>query len=195
MMTNGWRRFKTRNLYEPAPFTPRHFIERGQYLSGKVIGIAGKPAPEASVSAVALNRRTSPTRRRPTTPVGSCYPDWTSPIPCCSWWRPRPAGEAHAADRHGRAVPEAASGRKAAFTDSAESVRKAVGDYLKQQKMQYAMIDGMKIFELEGVEVRAIDPRRPKRIAYGTVYDTTAMAPINRCHCIIMYYFYRWLRE
>ncbi len=39
------------------------------------------------------------------------------------------------------------------------------------------MIDGMKIFELEGVEVRAIDPRRPKRIAYGTVYDTTAMAP------------------
>lgn len=178
MMTNGWRRFKTRNLYEPEPFTPRHFIERGQYLSGKVIGIAGKPAPEASVSAVALNRENIATRRWPTTPVGSCYPAWTSPIPCCSWWRPKPAGGSPRSEStwtgctRGRPLTE-----RPPFPDSAESVRKAVGDYLKQQKMQYAMIDGAKVYELEGVEVTAADQRRPKSSAYGAVYDTAKLAP------------------
>lgn len=178
MMTNGWRRFKTRNLYEPAPFTPRHFIERGQYLSGKVIGIAGKPAPEASVSAVALNRENIADAAKADDSGRFVLSglDFTDTVLFMVAAKTRRGKPTQRIDMDGL-YPRPPLAERPPFTDSAESVRKAVGDYLKQQKMQYAMIDGMKIFELEGVEVRAIDPRRPKRIAYGTVYDTTKLAP------------------
>ena len=39
------------------------------------------------------------------------------------------------------------------------------------------MIDGAKVYELEGVEVSAADQRRPKSSAYGAVYDTAKLAP------------------
>ena len=56
MMTHGWRRFKTDDLFHPEPFTPKHYIERGQYISGYVSTAGGKVAKQASVTAFAFNK-------------------------------------------------------------------------------------------------------------------------------------------
>ena len=180
MMTNGWRRFKTRNLYEPEPFTPRHFIERGQYLSGKVIGIVGKPAPEASVSAVALNRENIADAALADDSGRFVLSglDFTDTVLFMVAAKTRRGKPTQRIDMDGL-YPRPPLTERPPFPDSAESVRKAVGDYLKQQKMQYAMIDGMKIFELEGVEVRASNPKRPKITPFSTVYDTAKLAPFK----------------
>ena len=180
MMTNGWRRFKTRNLYEPEPFTPRHFIERGQYLSGKVIGIVGKPAPEASVSAVALNRENIADAAQADDSGRFVLSglDFTDTVLFMVAAKTRRGKPTQRIDMDGL-YPRPPLTERPPFPDSAESVRKAVGDYLKQQKMQYAMIDGMKIFELEGVEVRASNPKRPKITPFSTVYDTAKLAPFK----------------
>ena len=180
MMTNGWRRFKTRNLYEPEPFTPRHFIERGQYLSGKVIGIVGKPAPEASVSAVALNRENLADAAQADDSGRFVLSglDFTDTVLFMVAAKTRRGKPTQRIDMDGL-YPRPPLTERPPFPDSAESVRKAVGDYLKQQKMQYAMIDGMKIFELEGVEVRASNPKRPKITPFSTVYDTAKLAPFK----------------
>ena len=180
MMTNGWRRFDTRNLYEPEPFTPRHFIERGQYLSGKVIGIAGKPAPEASVSAVALNRENIADAAQADDSGRFVLSglDFTDTVLFMVAAKTRRGKPVQRIDMDGL-YPRPPLTERPPFPDSAESVRKAVGDYLKQQKMQYATIDGMKIFELEGVEVRASNPKRPKITPFSTVYDTAKLAPFK----------------
>ena len=180
MMTNGWRRFKTRNLYEPEPFTPRHFIERGQYLSGKVIGIVGKPAPEASVSAVALNRENIADAAQADDSGRFVLSglDFTDTVLFMVAAKTRRGKPTQRIDMDGL-YPRPPLTERPPFPDSAESVRKAVGDYLKQQKMQYATIDGMKIFELEGVEVRASNPKRPKITPFSTVYDTAKLAPFK----------------
>ena len=180
MMTNGWRRFKTRNLYEPEPFTPRHFIERGQYLSGKVIGIAGKPAPEASVSAVALNRENIADAAQADDSGRFVLSglDFTDTVLFMVAAKTRRGKPTQRIDMDGL-YPRPPLTERPPFPDSAESVRKAVGDYLQQQKMQYAMIDGAKVYELEGVEVTAADPRRPKSTAFGAVFDTTILSKFN----------------
>ena len=180
MMTNGWRRFKTRNLYEPEPFTPRHFIERGQYLSGKVIGIAGRAAPEASVSAVALNRENLADAALADDSGRFVLSglDFTDTVLFMVSAKTRRGKPVQRIDMDGL-YPRPPLTERPPFPDSAESVRKAIGDYLKQQKMQYAMIDGMKIFELEGVEVRASNPKRPKITPFSTVYDTAKLAPFK----------------
>ena len=180
MMTNGWRRFKTRNLYEPEPFTPKHFIERGQYLSGKVIGIAGRAAPEASVSAVALNRENIADAALADDSGRFVLSglDFTDTVLFMVAAKTRRGKPTQRIDMDGL-YPRPPLTERPPFPDSAESVRKAVGDYLKQQKMQYAMIEGMKIFELEGVEVRASNPKRPKITPFSTVYDTAKLAPFK----------------
>ena len=177
MMTNGWRRFKTRNLYEPEPFTPRHFIERGQYLSGKVIGIVGKPAPEASVSAVALNRENIADAALADDSGRFVLSglDFTDTVLFMVAAKTRRGKPTQRIDMDGL-YPRPPLTERPPFPDSAESVRKAVGDYLKQQKMQYATIDGAKVYELEGVEVTAENPKKPKSTSFGVLYDTTKMS-------------------
>ena len=177
MMTNGWRRFKTRNLYEPEPFTPRHFIERGQYLSGKVIGIVGKPAPEASVSAVALNRENIADAALADDSGRFVLSglDFTDTVLFMVAAKTRRGKPTQRIDMDGL-YPRPPLTERPPFPDSAESVRKAIGDYLKQQKMQYAMIDGAKVYELEGVEVTAENPKKPKITSFGVLYDTTKMS-------------------
>ena len=181
MMTNGWRRFKTRNLYEPEPFTPRHFIERGQYLSGKVIGIVGKPAPEASVSAVALNRENIADAALADDSGRFVLSglDFTDTVLFMVAAKTRRGKPTQRIDMDGL-YPRPPLTERPPFPDSAESVRKAVGDYLQQQKMQYAMIDGAKVYELEGVEVTAENPKKPRSGAYATVYDTANLAKYER---------------
>lgn len=56
MMTHGWRRFKTDDLFRPEPFAPKHYFEHGQYISGHVTTAAGKDAKQASVTAFAFNK-------------------------------------------------------------------------------------------------------------------------------------------
>ena len=51
MLTHGWRRFPSDNLFRPAPFTPKHFFEHGQYLSGRVKSMLGRDARSATVTA------------------------------------------------------------------------------------------------------------------------------------------------
>ena len=56
MLTHGWRRFPTNNLFQPAPFAPKHFFEHGQYLSGRVKSMLGRDARSATVTAISLNQ-------------------------------------------------------------------------------------------------------------------------------------------
>ena len=181
MMTNGWRRFNTRNLYQPEPFTPRHFIERGQYLSGKVIGIAGRAAPEASVSAVALNRENLADAAQADDSGRFVLSglDFTDTVLFMVSAKTRRGKPTQRIDMD-RLYPKPPLTERPPFPDSAESVRKTVGDYLQQQKLQYAMIDGAKVYELEGVEVTAADPQKPRSGVFATVYDTANLAKYER---------------
>ena len=178
MMTNGWRRFKTRNLYEPEPFTPRHFIERGQYLSGKVIGIVGKVAPEATVNAVALTDDNVPgtavTDENGNFVIeGLDYRDTTLFMVSAKTRRGKPVQRIEI----DRLYPRPSLRQHYPFiNNSSTGVRESIRDYMKQQKDQYATLNGMKVYNLEGVEVIGRNPRDPKRIPYGTVYDTAALS-------------------
>ena len=51
MMTHGWRRFPTDNLFRPAPFAPKFFLEHGQFFSGQVNNMVGKGVKEATLTA------------------------------------------------------------------------------------------------------------------------------------------------
>ena len=53
MMTHGWRRFPTDNLFRPAPFAPKFFLEHGQFFSGQVNNLVGKGVKEATLTAFA----------------------------------------------------------------------------------------------------------------------------------------------
>ena len=57
MLTHGWRRFDTKNLFRPEPFTPKHYIEHGQYISGQVKTLGNRDAKNATVTAIALNQQ------------------------------------------------------------------------------------------------------------------------------------------
>ena len=180
MLTHGWRRFRAGNLYDPEPFSPKHFVERGQYLSGKVIGIAGRAAPGALVSAVALNRDNVADAAQADDSgrfvlSGLDFADTVLFMVSAKTRRGKPTQRI---DLDGL-YPRPPLTDRPPFPDSAESVRKAVRDYLKQQKLQHTTIDGMKIFELEGVEVAAENPRRPRSTAFGAVFDTTILSKFN----------------
>ena len=54
MMTHGWRRFPTDNLFRPAPFAPKFFLEHGQFFSGQVNNMVGKGVKEATLTAFAV---------------------------------------------------------------------------------------------------------------------------------------------
>lgn len=54
MMTHGWRRFPTDNLFRPAPFAPKFFLEHGQFFSGQVNNMVGKVVKEATLTAFAV---------------------------------------------------------------------------------------------------------------------------------------------
>ena len=54
MMTHGWRRFPTDNLFRPTPFAPKFFLEHGQFFSGQVNNMMGKGVKEATLTAFAV---------------------------------------------------------------------------------------------------------------------------------------------
>ena len=54
MMTHGWRRFPTDNLFRPAPFAPKFFLEHGQFFSRQVNNMVGKGVKEATLTAFAV---------------------------------------------------------------------------------------------------------------------------------------------
>lgn len=54
MMTHGWRRFPTDNLFRPVPFSPKFFLEHGQFFSGQVNNMVGKGVKEATLTAFAV---------------------------------------------------------------------------------------------------------------------------------------------
>ena len=54
MMTHGWSRFPTDNLFRPAPFAPKFFLEHGQFFSGHVNNMVGKVVKEATLTAFAV---------------------------------------------------------------------------------------------------------------------------------------------
>ena len=177
MLTHGWRRFRAGNLYDPEPFSPKHFVERGQYLSGKVIGIAGRAAPGALVSAVALNRDNVADAAQADDSgrfvlSGLDFADTVLFMVSAKTRRGKPTQRI---DLDGL-YPRPPLTDRPPFPDSAESVRKAVRDYLKQQKLQHTTIDGMKVYELEGVEVKSVNPQKQQVTSFGALYDTIKMS-------------------
>lgn len=56
MLTHGWRKYGTKSLFRPEPFSPKHYIEHGRFFTGRVISAWGKPVRDAKVSVVSINK-------------------------------------------------------------------------------------------------------------------------------------------
>lgn len=54
MMTHGWRRFNVKDFNEEVE-NPSYFIEKGQFISGRIKNFVGKGAKNASIVAAAMN--------------------------------------------------------------------------------------------------------------------------------------------
>ena len=53
MLTHGWRRFDIKNITESPEFIPKFYIEKGQFISGRILNFFRKGANQASVVAAA----------------------------------------------------------------------------------------------------------------------------------------------
>lgn len=53
MLTHGWSRFPIENLQKEPEITPQYFLEKGQFVSGRIENFIGKAAKEAKIIAIA----------------------------------------------------------------------------------------------------------------------------------------------
>lgn len=58
MLTHGWSRFNISNLKEKPVINPEFFIEKGQFISGKINNFIGRAAKEATVTALEMKSLT-----------------------------------------------------------------------------------------------------------------------------------------
>lgn len=52
MLTHGWSRFPIENLKKIQEIKPEYFIEKGQFVSGKIVNFLGRAAKEAKITAI-----------------------------------------------------------------------------------------------------------------------------------------------
>ena len=177
MLTHGWKRFETKNLFQPEAFTPKHYVEHGQYISGHVKTLGNRDAKLADVTAMAMNRKNiigsavtdssgyftmegldfqdttyflvSSKNKRGKIPY-KISPDMLYPRPAFQPLYPFPDSERLKA-RHDQ-----------------------MSEYINNFRDRYSVTDSMKEYDIPEIKVTATDPRRPRVSISGAVYDTTS---------------------
>ena len=181
MLTHGWRRFNTKNLFHPEPFTPIHYVEHGQYISGHVATLGNKDAKLADVTAMAMNRKnlignavTASTGYF--TMEGLDFQDTTYFLVSSKNKRGRVPYNVSVDTLYPRPA------FKPLYPFLSEEQRQLRCDDLQRYLISFPKTtdDGIREYEIEGVTVTAKSPKRPPASVYGEVYDTTAFADFKQ---------------
>ncbi|MBS1319861.1 MAG: hypothetical protein HP046_07950 [Parabacteroides sp.] len=181
MMTHGWRRFKTDDLFNPEPFTPKHYIEHGQYISGHVKTLGNKIAKLAQVDALAINQRNV---------IGSAVTDSSGYFTMAGLdFQDTTVFLVSSKNKKGR-VPYNVSIDTLYPRPSFQPLH----PFLSEQQRQFrnydlqrylasfpkTSSDGIREYELEGVTVTARNPNRPRMSVRGTLYDTADLTKFKQ---------------
>ena len=174
MLTHGWRRFPSDNLFRPAPFTPKHFFEHGQYLSGRVKSMLGRDARSATVTAISLNQEgvsgfTETDRSGRYLLEGLDYKDTVVFLVSARSKRNRPVQSVEV----DKLYPKPAFKKLAPYPVYNETEQAAMDSCMRVPIDRYS---GMTGYELNEVTVKAINPRKPKTTGFDILYDTTRLA-------------------
>ena len=174
MLTHGWRRFNTENLFHPEPFTPKHYVEHGQYISGQVKTLGNKNAKLADVTAMAMNRKNIigsavTDSAGYFTMEGLDFQDTTYFLVSSKNKRGRVPYNVSVDTLYPRPVfkplhPFPGSERLMARQER-------MNKYMDNLRYRYST-DGMREYDIPEVKVTATDPRRPRTSISGAVYDT-----------------------
>ena len=174
MLTHGWRRFPTNNLFQPAPFAPKHFFEHGQYLSGRVKSMLGRDARSATVTAISLNQEgvsgfTETDRSGRYLLEGLDYKDTVVFLVSARSKRNRPVQSVEV----DKLYPKPAFKKLAPYPVYNETEQAAMDSCMRVPIDRYS---GMTGYELNEVTVTAINPRKPQTTGFDILYDTTRLA-------------------
>ena len=177
MLTHGWRRFNTENLFHSEPFTPKHYFEHGQYITGHVKTLGNRDAKLADVTAMAMNRKNIigsavTDSAGYFTMEGLDFQDTTYFLVSSKNKRGRVPYNVSVDTLYPRPVfkplhPFPGSERLMARQEH-------MNKYMDNIKDRYSSTDGMKEYDIQEVTVTATDPRRPRLSISGTIYDTTS---------------------
>ena len=175
MMTHGWRRFKTDDLFNPEPFMPKHYIERGQYISGHVKTLGNKDAKLAQVDALAINRRNV---------IGNAVTDSAGYFTMEGLdFQDTTVFILFSRNKRGKIpynvnveTPYPRPAFKPIFPFLSEKQRQLRNDDLQRYLASFPKTntDGVRVYEIEEVTVTARNPNRPPVSIAGNVYDDTA---------------------
>lgn len=178
MLTHGWRRFDTESLRECPSLEPEYFIEHGQYISGRVIGMAGKPAIGGKVSAIGKSE--SQVAYGVTDSAGRFlldvdFRDTTTFLVSAFTRKGQPV---QSLEIDARPVPPfTAEG----FFHDTVTVPPAMREYLDRTRERYFTEGGVRVVYEKEVVVTEQDPRRPTTLSVGgDLYDTVKMRDFKR---------------
>ena len=174
MLTHGWRRFPSDNLFRPAPFTPKHFFEHGQYPSGRVKSMLGRDARSATVTAISLNQEgvsgfTETDRSGRYLLEGLDYKDTVVFLVSARSKRNRPVQSVEV----DKLYPKPAFKKLAPYPVYNETEQAAMDSCMRVPIDRYS---GMTGYELNEVTVTAINPRKPQTTGFDILYNTTRLA-------------------
>ena len=181
MLTHGWRRFNTENLFHSEPFTPKHYFEHGQYITGDVKTLGNKIAKLAQVDAFAINQHNV---------IGSAVADSAGYFTMEGLdFQDTTVFLISSKNKKGR-VPYNVS----IDTLYPRPVFKPLYPFLSPQQRQLRNNDLQRYlasfpkinddelveYELEGVTVTARNPNRPRMSVNGNLYDTTNLVKFKQ---------------
>ncbi|HJB84932.1 MAG TPA: hypothetical protein IAA13_05435 [Candidatus Alistipes merdigallinarum] len=184
MMTHGWRRFPSDNLFRPAPFSPKHFFERGQYISGQVISTVGLSAKNAQVDAIAL---TGDNVLGMTITDSSGYfildgLDYKGPtLFMITAKTARGKGKTIPFIEFDTLYPRPEVKQKKLYNsiDSSED-SSIINSYVDQRKRNYEQSHFFNGYDLDEIVVEATNLRKPQTSPMGNLYDTADLAPYKK---------------
>ena len=184
MMTHGWRRFPSDNLFRPAPFTPKHFIERGQYISGRVVSSVGLSAKNAQVDAIAL---TGENVLGMTVADSSGYfildgLDYKGPtLFMVTAKTARGKGKIIPFIEFDTLYPRPVIKQQNLYNliDSSED-SVIINSYINQRKKNYEQSHFFNGYDLDEIVVEATNLRKPQTSLMGNLYDTADLAPYKK---------------
>ena len=174
MMTHGWRRFPSDNIFHPVSFTPKHFFEHGQYISGRVKSMLGRDAKSANVTVISLNQEgvsgfTETDRSGRYLLEGLDYKDTVVFLVSARNKKNRPVQSVEV----DKLYPKPAFKKLAPYPVYSENKKAAMDSCMRVPIDRYF---GMTGYELNEVTVTAINPRKPKTTGFDILYDTTRLA-------------------
>lgn len=176
MMTNGWRRFDVGRITDTTEFRPTFFRERGQFVSGHVTGMMDQSASGAQV-AIADQTGDATFATGTADDAGNFlidgidFEDTTTFVVIAKTAKGKPVQEVRIDENY----PRPGFSLKNPFTEQSAPFKKKFEEYGENIKNNYDIENGMKVYRLQEVEVRAQNPNKPRSAPEGMIYDSTAL--------------------